>query len=311
MRAGNASAGKIGEGQLLCKEIAVVIPTVGRHILRRCLQSIAEGSELPGCVIVVDQSSNLEIRDWLKELKGLGVETVHLPSDQTGRASGVNRGIERADTRFIAITDDDCLVAPDWLQNMRAHLEAQPGTVVTGRVEAGGDEEVPMVVTSMSPATYSRPRLKFDTLSGGNMGVARDVLTRVGLLDEDVALRCSEDGEWAYRALRAGVPIKYAPDVVIYHYGWRDTGEREQQYREYALSCGGFYGKYLRQGDWFIGLRVIVHYLRELRRLLRSAVTRDAEARRMSWACLRWLVPGILAGFRSQSAPTALRPKGD
>ena len=143
------------------------------------------------------------------------------------------------------------------------------------------------------------------------MGVARDVMTRVGLLDEDVALRCSEDGEWAYRALRAGVSIKYAPDVIIYHHGWRDTGERQRQYKEYALSSGGFYGKYLRQGDWFIGLRAIVHYLRELRRLLRSAVTRNAEGMRMSWACLRWLVPGIFAGLRSQSVRAAARVKGD
>jgi GT2 family glycosyltransferase len=185
---------------------------------------------------------------------------------------------------------------------MRAHLKASSGTVVTGRVEAAGDEEVPIVVTSMSPATYSRPRLKFDTLVGGNMGVARAVINQVGLLDEDAVLRCSEDGEWAYRALRAGVQIKYAPDIVIFHYGWRDSRERQQQYREYAKSSGGFYGKYIRQGDWFIGLRAIVHYLRELRRLVRAAVTRNAEELRMSWACLRWLVPGIFAGFRSENA---------
>jgi GT2 family glycosyltransferase len=130
-------------------------------------------------------------------------------------------------------------------------------------------------------------------------------MNQVGPLDEDAVLRCAEDGEWAYRALRAGFPIKYAPDVLIYHYGWRNIREREQQYREYAKSSGGFYGKYLRQGDLFIGLRAIVHYLRELRRLLRAAVTQNTEHLRMSWACLRWLVPGILAGFRSKNARVA------
>jgi GT2 family glycosyltransferase len=192
---------------------------------------------------------------------------------------------------------------------MLTHLEAHPSTVVTGRVEAAGDEAVPLVVTSMSTATYSRPRLKFDSLSGGNMGVALTVMNQVGLLDED--LRCSEDGEWAYRALRAGVQIKYAPDVVVYHYGWRNTIERQQQYREYAKGSGRFYGKYLRQGDWFIGLRAIVHYLRELRRLLRAVVNGNAEQLRRSWACLRWLVPGILAGFRSPSARVASRVSSD
>ena len=290
-------------------DISVIIPTVGRSILRKCLRSIADGSQLPGQIIVVDQSSNPEIRGWLDDLQVLGVETKHLPSTQTGKASAVNTGVERADTEFIAITDDDCLVAPDWLRNMRAHLKNRSGAVVTGRVEAAGDEEVPMVVTSLAPATYSRPRLKFDTLSGGNMGVALTVMKQVGLLDEE--LRCSEDGEWAYRALRAGVQIEYAPDVIVYHYGWRDTADRRLRYREYAEGCGRFYGKYLRQGDWFIGLRTVVHYLRELRRLLRAVVNRNAEQLRRSWACLRWLAPGILAGFRSQSARVASRVKSD
>jgi GT2 family glycosyltransferase len=297
------SSGKAAvANQLLRDDISVVIPTVGRVILKKCLRSIAVGNDLPRKVIVVDQSSNPEIREWLRELEGLGVETRHVPSTQTGRASAVNRGIECTDTEFVAITDDDCVVEPDWLRNMRMHLKASPNAVVTGRVEATWDEEVPIVVTSMSPATFYHPRIKFDSLSGGNMGVARAVIDQVGPLDEDTAVRCSEDGEWAYRALRSGVPIQYAPDVVIYHYGWRNPREREQQYREYAQSQGAFYGKYLRQGDWFIGLRAIVLYLRELRRFLRGLVTRNLEETRMAWACLRWLGPGILMGFRSRAA---------
>ncbi len=278
-----------------------MIPTVGRTILKECLKSIAEGIELPGGVIVVDQSSTAEIRAWLSDLEALGVKAIHVPSSQTGRASGVNTGIEHAETEFLAITDDDCLVAPDWLQKMRVHLKANPKTVVTGRVEAAGEEEVPLVSTSMSEVTYDRPRLKFDRLSGGNMGVSSSVLDRVGLLDEDVVLRCSEDGEWAYRALRAGVSIKYAPDVVIYHVGWRDQGGRKEQYREYAMSSGGFYGKYMRRGDWFIGARSVVHYLREIRRLVRAKMKGNKEEQRMSGECLRWLIPGIVAGWKSES----------
>lgn len=296
-----------GRTRAVRTDISVVIPTLGRPILRRCLRSIAEGSELPARVIVVDQGSSTEILRWLEELEDLDIRTRYIASSQTGRASGVNRGIERVDTEFVAITDDDCLVARDWLRNMRAHLVAAPDTVVTGRVEAAGDEEVPMVVTSTSPATYDRPRLKFDSLSGGNMGVSLDVLDRVGLLDEDPALRCSEDGEWAYRALRGGVRIRYAPDVVVHHYGWRDAGSRQRQYREYALSTGGFYGKYLRRGDWFIGLRAAVHYVRELRRFLRGIVGRNAEDLRMAWSCLRWLPRGMLVGFRSHHAGTPHR----
>ena len=282
-------------------DISVVIPTMGRQMLRECLDSIAAGQLLPHGVVVVDQSSNDEVREWLAPLSRLGVEVRHLPSSQTGRAAGVNRGIERVTTEYFAITDDDCRVARDWLANMRRHLGANPGAVITGRVEAGGNETVGIVVTSQQPARYERPRLKFDSLCGGNMATSRGVIRRVGLLDEDEALRCSEDGEWAYRALRGGVPIVYAPDVVISHYGWRDPQQRESQYKAYAKSHGAFYGKYLRRGDGFIALRAMAHMLRALRRLVMGAIKGNAEEVKIARAYLVWLIPGMIAGLRGRS----------
>ena len=44
---------------------------------------------------------------------------------------------------------------------------------------------------------------------------------------------------------------RYEPDVVLAHFGWRNAGKRVEQYRHYALSHGGFYGKYLRRGELF------------------------------------------------------------
>lgn len=269
-------------------------------MIRDCLESIAGGRLLPNSIIVVDQSSSNEVRSWLEPLARLGVDVRYVPSSQTGRAAGVNRGIEAVATEYFAITDDDCQVAPDWLLNMRKHLEANPGAAITGRVEAGSDDPVGIVVTSMKPARYERPRLKFDSLCGGNMATSRSVIRQAGMLDEDVVLRCSEDGEWAYRALRAGVPIVYAPDAVIHHYGWRDTGERQTQYQLYARSHGAFYGKYLRRGDWFIALRAVTHYLRALRRLVRGMLKGNAEEVRVARAYLVWLIPGAITGFRSR-----------
>jgi hypothetical protein len=58
-------------------------------------------------------------------------------------------------------------------------LRDNPEAIVTGRVEAAG-EGVLVVVTSLEPAVYHRPRLKFDSMSGGNMGTSMSVIERVG-----------------------------------------------------------------------------------------------------------------------------------
>jgi GT2 family glycosyltransferase len=134
------------------------------------------------------------------------------------------------------------------------------------------------------------------------MGTSMSIVERVGLLDEDPRLRTAEDGDWAYRALRAGVPIVYAPEVAVRHFGWRDEGKRAIQYRDYARSHGGFYGKYLRQGDWFIAVRAVIHHLRALRRWVRGAVTGDREQALYGRAYLTGLLPGILAAWRKDEA---------
>jgi len=279
------------------EDVTIVIPTLGRPILEECLYWIVSGTAWPRGLVVVDQSSSQQVAGWIERLQVLGINAEHLTSAQRGRAAGLNEGLERVHTRFVAITDDDCLVDPDWLSNLVARLRYAPEAVVTGRVESAGDG-VAVMVTSPTPAVYRRPRLRYDAMSGGNMGTSLSVIKRVGLYDEDPRLCTAEDGEWAYRALRAGVPIVYAPEVAVSHYGWRSEEQRACQYRDYARSQGGFYGKYLRKGDWFIALRAIVHHLRALKRWLRGLMTGDREMALLGRAYMTGLLPGILVGMK-------------
>jgi GT2 family glycosyltransferase len=278
-------------------DITVVIPTLGRPILAESLYWIAAGSAWPAGLIVVDQGANPKVADWMEMLRSIGINAEYGPSSQRGRAAGINRGLECVQTRFVALTDDDCFVDTDWLKTIVTHLRHHPESIVTGRVEPAGNGVV-MAVTSLTPAVYRRPRLKFDAMSGGNMGTSMSIVQRIGFFDEDTRLRTAEDGEWAYRALRAGVPIIYAPDVVVRHYGWRDESERAVQYKDYARSHGGFYGKYLRKGDWFIAVRVIIHLGRALRRWLRGIVSSDQELILNGRAYATGLLPGLIAGLR-------------
>jgi len=285
--------------QPVLEDVTIVIPTVGRPILEASLSRIANGSAWPGTLLVVEQNSTAFVPEWIRNLKLLGLDAKHLVSSQCGRAAGINRGLELVKTPYVAITDDDCFVAPDWLVKMVARLRQNPLCIVTGRVEAGGGR-VPFVVTSDKSVQYSKPRLTFDALSGGNMGTSLAVIEHVGLFDEDQRLKTAEDGEWAYRALRTGIPIIYAPEVCVTHYGWRDKDQRIEQYRNYAFSHGSFYGKYIRKLDWFIALRAIVHYLRTSRRYLKGLINGDRELTLSSRAYLAGLLPGIIAGIRQE-----------
>jgi GT2 family glycosyltransferase len=144
-------------------------------------------------------------------------------------------------------------------------------------------------------------------MSGGNMGTSLVVFRRVGLFEEDPVMATAEDAEFAYRALRRGVTLRYEPDVVVAHFGWRDEKKRVEQYQNYALSHGGFYGKYLRHGDLFILIRAVGHFYRALRRWVRGKLNGDAELALLGQAYCTNLLPGILAGLRSRMRPGELK----
>jgi GT2 family glycosyltransferase len=279
-------------------DLTVVIPTLGRSILRRALDALAASTRLPAEVIVVDQGRSPEIEVIAGEFNARGLPVRRIPSSERGRALGVNRGVAAASTRFVAVTDDDCLADPAWIATMEAALRAHPDAIVTGRVEAGDDTVVSTVTSDISEVQRT-PRLHFDRLSGGNMALGTATFERLGGLDEDPCVRTAEDAEFAYRALRAGVPILYAPDAAVMHLGWRDDSARGGQYADYARSHGGFYGKYLRRGDAFIAARAAVHWLRAFRRWTVGALKGDRERARFARAYVFGLPGGIRAGWRS------------
>jgi GT2 family glycosyltransferase len=295
-------------------EITLLIPTLGRGLLRDCLGSVVCGEKWPGRIIVVDQGGNENIPTWLEKINELGIETTYVRSHDVGRSKGLNVGLRLVKSIFVLITDDDCLVDRAWLATLGHHLRQHPNRIFTGRVVAVGEEAVLTTVLSQEPGVAQRPGLYFDRLSGGNLAVPMTVFQKVGLFDEDSCVAYSEDGEWAYRALRSGVEIGYVPDSIISHRGWRTLQERERQYERYGRTRAAFFGKHLRRGDMFLALRASLNLARAARRWLLGHLRGDRDLASHGRAYVRYFFPGLIQGLRSKleaprltSLPTTIR----
>ena len=155
-----------------------------------------------------------------------------------------------------------------------------------------------VVVTSLTPVVYRRPRLKPGALSGAIWAVGwrwSDVLELLTRTLVSARPRMTSGRIASCVLVCRSSMLRMLLCVTL---GGAISSGRIQQYRDYARSHGGFYGKYLRKGDWFIALRVVVHHLRALRRWVRGAVTGDQEAARIGRAYLTGLLPGIVVGLR-------------
>ena len=286
-------------------DITVVIPTVGRALLEGCLDSIAAGTVWPGEIVVVDQSRTDLIVPWVERLQLAGLSVTHLRSDESGIAAATNRGLERVPTPYVATTHDDCRVRADWLETISDRVRLIGDAIVTGRVEPEGDGVVLTIVTSAEPMTYTRPMIDRDVLFPPNMALPIRLLDRIGYLDEHPSLRLAgEDNEWAYRALRSGIPIVYDPDAMVSHVAWQGRDELKEVYQRYARGQGAFYGKYVRRGDPFIVTRAIRDFVRAPWLVTRAALTSNPELMAMGLGELTGLPAGLLAGLRNPGQAT-------
>jgi GT2 family glycosyltransferase len=189
------------------------------------------------------------------------------------------------------------LLWKDWLENIFDQLKNHPDWIITGRVEPAGTETV-AIVQSREPSVQYQPRIKFDSMAGGNMGTSIKVIKKIGFFNESPMLRyAAEDSEFAYRALKSGIPIVYAPEVVVSHFGWRSNQSRFGRYKAYAYGQGGFYGMYLRKADRLIMIRTVFSFARALRRWLVNTVKGDKELAKLGWAYLTGMLPGIIDGI--------------
>ena len=284
----------IRERRPVQKQVTIIIPTLGRDILEECLVCIALGESWPEKLVLVDQGENESVRDWVSYLNSMGLQTEHIFCPPKGKSFAANLGAEHVETRFIGFTDDDCLVHTQWLETMAGTLSNEPEWFVTGRVDPAGNETL-SIVTTENASVHTSPGLLFDHLAGGNMGVATDIFKEVGGFDVD--LKTSEDGELAYRALRAGYSIAYVPEMIVRHYGWRTPEQEFTRLQNYARGHGLFYGKYLRKGDLRILLRTFIHLLRALRRWLKGWLKGDKQQAMAGYEYLSGLLPGVFGGL--------------
>ncbi len=282
-------------------DFTVIIPTIGRPILQECLQCILAGSMLPGYIVIVDQGNNADVVEWIKQADGLEVELLYVKSSGRSPSSARNQGIEKVRTPFVLTIDDDCLAASDWLEKMVLHLHRTPNVIVTGRVEPAGDGLPPTVVMDDAPQLIQRLSLRNTSpLSTGNMGVSTALARQIGTFDEN--LFTAEDIDWAYRALRKGIPIFYAPDVIVRHFHWRDKGQSAVNYEAYASGLGAFYGKHLRLGDWSMLGRILLAIYRGIKSLMMGWLRSDEDQYLIGLARMKKLLFGVTQGFKRESS---------
>ena len=144
-----------------------------------------------------------------------------LRESRRGPSATRNAGVRAAAGHFVAITDCDCLVHPQWLTGLLAPLRNAQYAAVGGKIMARpGAASVELFGEIIHDHAMAIEYYQPPYLIGMNMAVGRELLLSIGLFDERwIRL---EDGDIAIRILKAGGDIGYCRDAIVYHHH-RDT----------------------------------------------------------------------------------------
>ncbi len=160
-------------------KISVIIPTYDRkNELNRCLASLSKQT------YPKEQFEIIVIDD--------------ASNGHKGPAHARNLGIKKAKGEIIAFIDDDAVCQEDWLEKALPHFSDKNIAGVEGRIE-------------------------FENLKGGlyrtcNIFYRKEILEEIDGFDERFSMAFREDSDLAFRILKKGYRIIFAPEVSVSHF---------------------------------------------------------------------------------------------
>lgn len=231
----------------------------------KLLESLKNQTDKNFDVIVVDNNSHPEQKEVLKNYRTEETNIVFIENDSNlGFSGGNNVGIRRAlqdEADWVLLLNNDTWVENGFISRLKANLEVGEGII--GLVIDEGDrtayagklEWLKSTLIHITTSQVVSPE-SVDKLYaiGGAVTIHRDVFEKVGFLDEKYFLYF-EDADFSIRARKAGVEIKFLPEIKVRHSVSASTKKLGSPMILRYHCRNAFYFN-LKNGPWYIRLLV-------------------------------------------------------
>jgi hypothetical protein len=201
-------------------------------LLIQCLDSIYQAvPRLTFEIIVVDNGST---DDSVSAICNKFPDVRIISNDlNLGFAKANNQGLAAGRGRYFLLLNSDTLVLPDALNRLVAVADHNPGVGIIGPKLLNMDGTLqkswatfPTFWSELVGKNFRRRHsvansqfaYEVDWIMGACMLVRSEIVTDVGMLDEDYFMY-SEETDWCYRTKRKGWKVWYLSNSEIYHLG--------------------------------------------------------------------------------------------
>ncbi|HBG5054582.1 TPA: glycosyltransferase [Clostridioides difficile] len=206
-----------------------------------CIESIRKFTNPDSYeIIIIDNNSTDGTINWLKTQEDV---TVIYNNENLGFPKGCNQGIKIAKGDNILLLNNDTIVTPNWLSNMNKALwsSKEIGAVGTVSNYCSYNQEIHVNynnIEEMLEFAYnfnkSNTSLWYyrNKLIGYCLMIKKEVLDKVGLLDEIFTPGNFEDDDISFRMLLSGYKLFLCKDTFIHHFGSISFKSSNNSYHE-------------------------------------------------------------------------------
>ncbi|HNX90331.1 MAG TPA: glycosyltransferase [Candidatus Omnitrophota bacterium] len=225
-------------------------------LLEKCVVSVLHNTDVPSRLIIVDNASrNERVKKYISDLAGndvVSIEKVFCDRNY-GFAGGINRGMRLSTSSFVCILNNDCIVTKSWLSEMISVAVSQKNIgLVNPQSSTFGSIPSPEKGIEKHAAELSCRKGKYTEL-GHAIGFAclikREVIDKIGYLDEIFEGVCYEDTDYSMRVLKAGYISVIAEGAYVFHLEQASRKNLKNRDEIYARNLSLFterWGKILR-----------------------------------------------------------------
>jgi GT2 family glycosyltransferase len=203
--------------------VSIVIPTYARpERLRDCLAALARQT-MPAdtfeVVVVDDGSPQPVVPPADTAAAGPTIRIIRQPN--AGPSAARNRGVAEACGELIALTDDDCLPTPTWLESLVAAHRQSPDSLVGGITFNGLTDDVfsttSQMIIDLVYEHFNADEAAAYFLTSNNMLCSHAAYSDLGGFDTSFARAGAEDRDFCDRWRASGRQLRLVPAATIEH----------------------------------------------------------------------------------------------
>lgn len=238
-------------------ELSIVICTRNRAMaLPACLEALTRvRSRRSWEILMIDNASTDATVDVLGRADDCGGRMRVLRVDRIGLGNARDAAWRACRGAIIAFTDDDCYVAPDYVDAVLSIFDEDPDLACAGgRILLFDRTDIPVAIDERQIREEIRPYsfVPAGKLQGANLSLRRSALEHIGGVDTafgaGTPFPC-EDIDMVAAVSWSGLRSVYDPRPVVEHHHRRKPVDFNRIMAGYDQGRGAYFAKYLLRQD--------------------------------------------------------------